>query len=351
MSARERDFGLELTRAAAVVLVLSVHFFLNTGFYELPMTGAAMTVSAAVRMACMPCVPLFMLLTGYLCADRRWERGYLWKLAPVVLTYLGAAAACLAFRWIWMGQRFTLSGIIRRVLDFSAAPYGWYVEMYIGLFLLVPFLNAAWRGLDERGRRVMVLAFASLTALPTVTNMVHQLLPDWWTGIYPLTYYVLGAWLRDHPVRVRGRWLALGWLVPAAVTGALALWLFRDVPFDWNPIVGWGSALLTVETVCLFSLLRRCGGQGWPRPVRWCVARIARLSLPIYLMSYVTDQLVYPHLTGAVPDMGGRLIWLPAAAGTSLLCSALLAQVLDWAVRAALRLMPRQKEAAASGTP
>lgn len=195
----------------------------------------------------------------------------------------------------------------------------------------------------------MVCVLVFLTALPTAANLTRQLLPDWWIGIYPLTYYALGAWLRDHPVRVRSFWLALGWLVPAAAMGPLALWLFQGAPLSWKPIAGWGSALLVVEAVCLFSLLRRCSGRSWPRPARWCVGQIARLSLPIYLVSYVADQLIYPPLNAAVPDMGGRLVWLPATAAASLVCSALLAAPLDRAAGAAMRLMPRRKEGAASG--
>lgn len=346
---RTRDFGLDLIRAAAAVLVLSVHFFMNDGFYDAPFQGAGMAASAVIRMACMTCVPLFMVLTGYLCVDRAWGRGYYRKLMPILLTYLLAAAVCLAFRWLWLGERFSALGALRRILDFSAAPYAWYVEMYIGLFLLTPFLNAAWRGLEERGRRALLATLVVMTALPTVTNLAGQVLPDWWTGVYPLTYYAAGAWLREHPVTVKKRWLLAGWLGLAAVAGlgqyAGQALLWPGSSFQTGGVNYWGSLLVLVETVCLFSLLNRCSGERCPAPIRRCVGQTARLSLPIYLISYVTDQLVYPPLMAAVPDAGSRLPWMPLSVASNLICAGLLAWVLDRAAQGLMRLVPKQKAA------
>lgn len=346
---KQRDFGLDLTRCAAAVLVLAVHFFLNNGFYSEPLAGAGMAVSAVLRMAFMTCVPLFMVLSGYLCTNRRWSRGYLRGLLPVVLTYLLAACVCLAFRIGYMGQSFSLGGLARSVLDFSAAPYGWYVEMYIGLFLLMPFVNAAWNGLEERGKGALVLVLVSMTALPAFVNQWRQLLPDWWTGIYPLTYYVVGAWLREHPLRWKKRWLLLGWLGLAAVFGA-AQYVHQNFAMPGQPfqvVEGnyWASLVTMAETVCLFSLLTQVEGKHCPKPVRRIVSRTAKLSLPIYLMSYITDQIIYPPLCAAVPTAAQRLPFLPLMVAVSLLLSGAMAQCVDWAVKALMRLVPKRESA------
>lgn len=345
---RQRDFGLDLVRAAAAVFVLSVHFFLNNGFYSAPLQGAEMAAGAVLRMAFMTCVPLFMTLTGYLRIGRKWSRDYYRGLLPVVLTYLLASAACLAFRMGVQGEQFSALGVIRQFLGFAAAPYSWYVEMYIGLFLLAPFMNAAWHGLEARGRNALVLTLVVMTALPLLVNLYAQLLPRWWTGIYPLTYYVVGAWLREHPVTVKRRWLALGWLGLSAA-GGLAQYVGQGLLRPGEPLlVGgfnyFGSFLTLAETVCLFCCLRQFDGSKAPAPVRWCVGRVARLSLPLYLMSYITDQLIYPPLLAAFPDAGGSLPWLPVMAAVSLVCSGLMAQVLDWAVRGLMKLVPKGKQ-------
>ena len=344
---KQRDFGLDLVRAAAGVLTLSVHFFLNNGFYDTPAAGKTMLAACMVRMLCMTCVPLFLLLTGYTCVNRKWSKGYYRKLLPVLFTYVLAGAACLAFRHFWLGESWGLKGIVRQFTIYAAAPYAWYIEMYIGLFLLSPFFNAAWHALEDSGKKALVLTLACLTALPGLINQVGALLPAWWVGIYPLTYYAIGAWLRDHPLRLKGWQCLLCWLGLAAVVGAKGYFTAAGGNYAWMPEDQWGSLALTLESVCLFSCLKMAKGERLPAPLRWCVARVAKLALPMYLVSYIADQIIYPVLNKAVPQAQLRLFWMPLVVPVVVLCSLVLAQLADWAAEALMRLVPAKTQNAA----
>lgn len=335
-----RDFGLDLVRAAAGVLTLSTHFFLNSGFYDCPASDGSMMLACVVRMLCLSCVPLFLLLTGYTCIGREWSPGYYRKLLPVLSAYLLAGAACVGFRVLWLGERWPLRTVALMFTSYGAAPYGWYIEMYIGLFLLSPFLNAAWHALGGGGKKALVLTLIGLTAVPTLTNQRWELLPDWWVGMYPLTYYFLGAWLREHPVKMKGWKLLLCWLALAAVFGGKGYLRAGGGNYILAADDGWGSFALTLQSVCLFSCLRGAEGTRVPAPARWCVARLAKLALPMYLMSYIADQLIYPVLNGAVPEAGRRIFWMWAVLPAVTVCSALLAQPVDWAAGALTRLIP-----------
>lgn len=344
-TAISRELNLDLIRAAAAVLVLAVHFFLNTDFYNVPLQGGGMFLSAILRMACMTCVPLFMILTGYLCTKHQWSWWYYRRLLPILLTYLLTAMACLGFRLSVLDEEISLLGAVRRVLDFSAAPYAWYVEMYIGLFLLIPFLNAAWNALEKRAKGVLLLSLLVMTSLPTVTNLFGQILPSWWSNIYPLTYYVVGAWLRENPIQIRRRWLLAGWIVMSFLVAGIRFVTDYGEVFSWSALSDWGSLFVLAETVCLFSFLQQCKGERCPNAVRWCITRVARLALPIYLISYITDQLIYPPLCAAFPTMTFRLLFMPLMVVLSLLLSGVMAQIIEWIVRAIMRLVPTEKKA------
>lgn len=219
----EWTYGLDLTRAVAGMLTLSVHFFLNNGFYAEPVTGKSMLLACMVRMLCMTCVPLFMLLTGYLCVNRKWSNAGIWgyyrKLLPILLTYLLSSEVCIVFRMIWLKESYTFQEVLLMFTNYKAAPYAWYIEMYIGLFLLSPFFNAAWNSIGERGQKGLLLTLVGMTALPSVVNQLGPILPDWWVGIYPMTYYAMGAWLREHSIKMKPWKLLLCWLGLAALLG------------------------------------------------------------------------------------------------------------------------------------
>ena len=63
----QRDIGLDLTRILAFLAVPSVHFFLNSTYYDTAIVGPRMALMTVMRTAFMVCVPLYMLLSGYLC--------------------------------------------------------------------------------------------------------------------------------------------------------------------------------------------------------------------------------------------------------------------------------------------
>ena len=344
---KERDFSLDAVRACAAVLVIAVHFFLHTGFYDLPLTGPVMALGAWLRMAFMPCVPLFLMLSGYFCARRRWSRRYPLGLVPVLLVYLLCGTVCLLFRVLYLKEPLRLLDALKQYPAFSAAPYGWYVAMYLGLYLLMPFLNTAWRGLDRSEQGALLLALLLLVSLPTLTNLFFQLLPDWWTALYPAAYYLLGVWLRDPPerlTRLGGGWLLLGWLSAAAAAVALR-WVFAGGgTFTWTSYTDYNSVFVAVEAVCAFLLLRRCRGDRFPKLLRRGVSRLAQLSLPVFLLSYVFDSLFYPILNSAVPTLKGRLPFLPLMVLGILLCSALSGLLIDAAARGLLRLLPERAQ-------
>lgn len=67
---KKRDIGLDLTRIVAFVSVVSIHFFLNSGYYDAPVVGKRMYIMTLGRTFFGICVPLFMLLSGYLMINK-----------------------------------------------------------------------------------------------------------------------------------------------------------------------------------------------------------------------------------------------------------------------------------------
>jgi surface polysaccharide O-acyltransferase-like enzyme len=63
---KQRNVNLDIIRCVAVLFVLSVHALSDLGFYDFTCTGKRMLVLCMLRVIFMSCVPLFMMLTGYL---------------------------------------------------------------------------------------------------------------------------------------------------------------------------------------------------------------------------------------------------------------------------------------------
>lgn len=345
-----RDRQLDLIRAAAVVCVIAVHFFINCGFYEIPSGGETMTCGILLRTQLMVCVPLFLLITGYLQGEKVWDRSYGKKFASFLLTYVLASLCCALYRGAFLQGPWSPKEWLRGLLSYRLAPYAWYIELYIGLFLLIPFLNLIWRGSKtRRGRGLLVGILVFLAVAPSLNPIAvafgWKVFPGRWEGLYPVAYYFTGRYLRDYPPRWGWPWLVLVDLLAVVQGGLLHAYQARGECFGFFAPTYWNGAYTYLASVCVFLLLKKVPLARVPQGVQRGISRVAVLSLPIFLVSWVPEQVLYPLLNGRVPLVGYRLPWLPVMVAAVLAGSVVLALLVDW-VQRGLEALARKGTAA-----
>lgn len=342
-----RDSALDIIRIVAVASVISVHFFLNTGFYSQNVSGAAMYALVMVRSFFSICVPMFMLLTGYLMCQKTLSKKYYKGIIHTVIIYVLSAIACMIFKAVHDGDTYTFKSAIFGVLDFTGANYSWYIEMYIGLFLIAPFLNLAYNKLaNQKQKQVLVLTFVALTILPSVFNIFNfetlewwtnpvssdtfqKLIPNWWVGFYPVTYYFVGCYLREYGLKLKTGTLFVLLGVTTILFGTFNYFRSYGGTFKSGIYVYWYGFEPFVSSVLVFALLMRIKTDKMPNSVKFCLWKVSDLALGIYLMSYVFDRLIYEYLCKQVPVMTDRFPYMLLTVPAVFICSALASAVLN----------------------
>lgn len=361
-----RNPAMDVIRCFALFCVAGVHFFLYTGFESETVSGIGMYFKVCLRNGLMICVPLFLLLSGYLMLNKRPTRQYYGKLAKTLFIYFAASICCGAYsayaaKAFW-NETVSISGLVLGIFSFSTAPYGWYMNMYIGLFLLIPYLNILYANLgSQRSKQYLLLTLLFLTALPCVANVYnftepgwwlvpnssdayHAILPDWWVRIYPITYYFLGAYLREYPLKIKPLanllWIALAFFA----TGAFGF--YRS--YGGTYISGWwteySSLFLVILSVLVFNLLSQLRYDWMGVPVKKVFAWLSDLCLGAYLVSWIFDQQVYGSLTDLVPQSEERLrYFLPSVLTVYLrsLCLSAVILLAYWLLSKAVSLLRR----------
>ena len=170
----KRNLNCDILRIMAFIFVIAVHFLLNTNFYNIITKDITMLALNILRPLLMTCVPLFIFLSGYLTKEREFNKAYVLKLGKILLTYFLCAIACLiTLHFIEHREALSIGGYIISILSFSAAPYGWYVNMYIGLFLLIPFLDKLWQALStKKSKQNLILVLCFLLILPSIIILI-----------------------------------------------------------------------------------------------------------------------------------------------------------------------------------
>ena len=400
----QRNSSMDILRIVAVFTVLSVHFFLHNGFYSEPVTGLApiegiidsistgngdslhgplMFLALAMRTLFSVCVPLFMILTGYLMSRKELKKGYYKGIRKTVIVFILATFACMIFKSVHeipaakeafysfnygaMFEAISQSGkynfinYLFSILDFTGANYSWYIEMYIGMFLIAPFLNLAYNKLgSKKHKQILVVTMVCLTILPTMLNIFNfqsaqwwvtptssdefqKLVPAYWMGLYPLTYYFVGAYLREYGLRLK----------TGAAAALFAGTLLASTVFNWFRSYGggfktgiygfWYGFYPFVLSVLLFLLISRIKTENWKPSVKLALWRVSDLALGIYLCSFIFDSLIYYNLNLTVPVMVDRIPYYLLTVPASFLCSALLSFVIDVLAKLIIRAYEKIK--------
>lgn len=343
-----RNLNLDFIRCTAVLSVLSVHFFLNSGFYAEIVDGKRMFGMVTMRTFCMICVPLFMILSGYLLNQKQLTASYYTRIIPILTTYVLCSILCIIFKILYKHENITFKSAFLSLFNFTGANYSWYINMYIGLFLMIPFLNIMWNHLPSRKEKLALLATlcfcTTLTSifnifdwitpgfwkLPSSSNNYQALIPDWWTNIYPLFYYFIGAFLKENPPKIQIRKNIILIIAATVFFGIFNYYRSYQHVFIWDSYCGWyGFETVTLSVLC-FSFLLNLDLEKIPELLKDLIYKISELSLGIYLVSFIFDSIFYPILIEQVPNMKLRFNYMFLIVGIVFFCSAISAQILNW---------------------
>lgn len=324
----KRDLRLDTVRTAAIFFVICVHFYDSSGFPGETMGGAADWLLLCLWLVTHSCVPLFLLLTGWLCSRKTLSRAYYFGLVRILGMYVLCSLACLLFRAFWLHEQMSARYVFGSLVNFYACGYAWYVMLYFGLFLMIPFLNLIWKGLPGRNARRVLLATAfALSILPSLLNQFVQLYSIWWTRLYPLCYYFLGAYLREYLPEMKKKHVPL-WLAAAVmVFAAFDLFYYRNRAQAMIGVAYENYQVFAVSILLFMTLL------ALPQPAgagaRFLTA-VSRLSYGMYMLSWIPDNVIYPRLIARFPETCARCVWMLPCAAAVFFASLLLSSAVQF---------------------
>ena len=362
----ERNIGLDITRIIAFLQVPCVHFLFQAKYYSFGIAGKRMYLMTFMRVLFITCVPLFMLLTGYLGSSKKTEISpkpllkYYSRLIPILLTYVICAVLILLYGIFVNADSESVGTAILNILDFRK--YSWYIEMYIGLVLLIPFLNLLWNGIESRGGQLSLVAVMTvLTVLPSIFNIFDfqtpgallrpqlsksfsQIVPDWWQNFYPVTYYFIGAYIRKNVDMKKLKTLPLlaAYLCAVLLSGAFNIRMSAGIKFRYGVWCDYPSFQVSVCAVLLFLCINSVRYPKIPDGAARVLAFISKITLGAYLLSWIPDNFIYRRLNAAVPNMPTRLNYFPLTVLLTVVTSLAAAALVQCAVN--LIILPFRKK-------
>ena len=290
----QRDAGLDIIRSLAIAFVVCGHFFLHSAFNKTIFSGIDMFALGMGQTLFLTNVCLFMMLTGYLNINKQISKAYYKGGLRVLVSYFLLSVLTIFFRKYYLNDEYSLGQWLMKITDFSAIPYAWYIEMWIGLFLLTPFLNILWKGIASKSNKQLLIAtLFIMTALPDFTNRYGlYLMPGYWySAAYPLIYFFLGCYTKEYQPTISKWYLGVG-IIALCLLNPLFNFCFIHQHTMLHVVGGPGGIVVIPLTTGIFLMFYQMKIQS--ERVKRMLKSISILSLDMYLVSYVFDALYYP---------------------------------------------------------
>jgi len=353
MKTISRNFKLDWIRITALFSLISYHYLYYIGFYEEPCNGTQMLILCMLRVLFSVNIPLFLLLTGYLQTTKKLVKGYYKKCLRTVWIYVLCCVVSAIYRFVVGGISITLYGFIRSLLDFSGCPYAWYVEMYLGLFLMIPFLNILYHNLPSKGwKQILILTFIALTTLPSFLNVYRfeelqwwaspqssseyfKIIPSWWMAVYPITYYFIGNYIREYGLKVKRSLCAGIILIISVLMGCYGYWRSTAAPYNWGPWQDWNSWVNVLMGVLVFVFILNGKEHDVTMLETRVLPTVSKCVFGAYLLSWIAEDVVYHHIPLERFEIPNRIVFYPIVILVmliSLLLSMVVNMIYDYAL-------------------
>lgn len=302
---KKRILGLDMIRTVAIILVFVTHSIAYRKVLNTDTLSLKWTIYMVIRFLAMSCVPLFMLLTGYLSTKKEISKKYYQGIIPIFISYVCISIFEIVALSIYTKTPIPLSESIIKILNFTANDYAWYFEMYLGLFLLAPFLNKLYDALtNKKEKYVLVCSLAFLTFLPQiiksfqVNGVFLDIGIDYWQIIYPITYFYIGKMIREYQPHPALRKRILFFIIALAIPCTFCYFYSTKTEYAWYIFNGFEALTNALIAISIFFLFYDIDKK---LPViEKIITEISICSFEMYLFSSIWDKYLYFTLSYSI---------------------------------------------------
>lgn len=342
-----RNFGLDLIKVLAMIFVPCLHFFLYNGHYYYYVIGSEegrveFFAFTFIRDLLFICVPLFLMVSGALSYQRPADlskRHYV-KITPIIVNsiIIGALTAWYLVATANPATAATATDLtpyrlLQGIWSGTLPSYGWYVNMYVTLFVLMPVIDIAYNSLDSQHKKTaMVIAILVITVIPYSINRIKfedvslGVMPSFMAySLFPVAYYVVGKYIAEFRIRVNKLVLTLLLAVCLFYQVFKLYFTGQGVKFYDAMYADNYDFITLVTATCFFLLIYNIDCKS--KVVRSIMASLSSITLSVYLLSWFGDQYFYKTLAKTCKSFADYIPTFFQTVPIILLCSILAGYV------------------------
>lgn len=187
-----RQSNFELMRIISMLFVVMWHVILHSDLYN--STGVTKFILDALILFGVVHINSFVIVTGYFQCDKEFKWSRFFQTFSIVWFY--KALIALIF-FIFITSTISNVELLKEIMPLDFRDY-WYINCYLILYLLSPFINKLVINLEQKDfRKLLLLSFVLFSLIPLISNQ-GIILNDGYTLIQFVFMYLIGAYLKKY---------------------------------------------------------------------------------------------------------------------------------------------------------
>ncbi|WP_371926462.1 acyltransferase family protein [Sebaldella sp. S0638] len=282
-----RNLGIDLIKIFAITFVLGIHFLNVNHFLETPFNNFPIFFQGFLRNLFILCVPLFIMSTGYLQNQKSISNRFYKKISSFILTYCLYVTLFIIYKTLFLNIPMNFFEVISFYFIFPGI--FWFFGMFIGLYLIIPFLNIIINSVTKKQFFLLIFILIFATCLQTIFES-FKIGQTFWYNIFPICYYCLGAFINKYKPNIKRIHLI------SLLIFSLIFTTFIDILISGgNIFFGISSNYSSIFTI-INSVLFFLSFYNLKRKSFAMTSFISSITLNIYLSTAIADNITYKFI-------------------------------------------------------
>ena len=193
-----RNSNYELMRIISMLFIVLWHVILHGNISSNCANDGILAIFDVMLLFIIVHVNSFVLLTGYFqSGSSKIKQSKVWSI--LISNTFYKVVFLIIFTALGI-ETVTKPEIIDELLPFNVNEY-WFIQVYVFLYLLIPFINKLINSLNQKEfKRLLLVLFFIFSLLPYLTG-ARAFLNTGYTLYHFVYLYLIGAYLRIYPLK------------------------------------------------------------------------------------------------------------------------------------------------------
>ena len=260
---KERNYGLDVLRILAMVMIVMLHYFQKGGMLVYAsINNPSNVVAWFLEACCNIAVNCYVLISAYFLIKAKFK---IKKVIQLVIEVVFYSVIIYFLFVIFNGKIITIKDLLSTFLPVLTQQY-WFISTYLVMYILSPFLNMLIEKLDKPTCKKLTLLMVGIFSIwPTVIFFGDSIdSKNGYSISWFICLYFVGSYIRLHKnevVKNRKKYLGAYLLISLIITASKfilsALYHNQIIPEDYSEIYyRYNSFTMLASSICLFMFFK-----------------------------------------------------------------------------------------------